>query len=95
MTTGESSTIVKTSRSSLRCPQALAHNRTLAVTRSSRSSTTGPIDNYRPVLTVRSIVLEEVDVADHADQLAFVHDGHGTEFVERQKVSHLVKRCVR
>ncbi len=56
---------------------------------------TGHIDNYRRVLAVRSIVLEKVDVADHADQLAFVHDGHGTEFVESQKISHLVKRCIR
>jgi len=40
-------------------------------------------------------MLEEVDVADHSDQLAFVYDGHGTEFVERQKFSHLVKCCAR
>lgn len=55
----------------------------------------GLIDNYRRVLPARSIVLKKVDIADHADQLAFVHDGHRTEFVERQKVSHLVKRCIR
>ena len=40
------------------------------------------------------VVLEEIDVANHADQLPIVHNRHGPKLVESQKVSHLMKRGV-
>ena len=38
----------------------------------------------RQSLSVGCIMFEKINVADYADELAFIHDRHGTKLVETQ-----------
>ena len=44
----------------------------------------------RQILPIGGIMFEEIDIADHTDQLSVVHDGHSAELVETQQFSDLM-----